>query len=340
MSRPILFQAPDISQYQGNVNVKAMRDAGYPAVILRAGWGQNNRDPKYAYNAEACRNLGVLTAIYWFSYALTDDAVRREAEYAIKAAEEYFPAAPIAFDLEYDSRRYAAKNGINMDRAMITRHAIIFLQAVAKAGHKPILYTNRDYLRNFFDLAQIQAAVPDLAVWFAYYSNSEPAELEKSAIWQYTSKGSVPGISGNVDLNKVFYNVFAGQNESTVEQMPADIPCNLYIQAFQRAANIDGYRDQSGAKLTEDGIDGPKTQYARKQITLRAKLGFLKIERSTGEVVRWVQIRLNEILGVGLEITGEYDAATIRAVKEFQRLYNLVVDGAAGYNTLQALFYN
>lgn len=339
MSRTILFQAPDISQYQGNVNIKAMRDAGYPAVILRAGWGQNNRDPRYAYNAEACRNLGVMTAIYWFSYALTDDAVRREAEYAIKAAEEYFPKTPIAFDLEYDSRRYAAKNGINMDRAMITRHAIIFLQAVAKAGHKPILYTNRDYLRNFFDLAQIQAAVPDLTVWFAYYSNSEPAELEKSAIWQYTSKGSVPGISGNVDLNKVFCNIFVNQTVAA-EQPTVNQPCNLYVQAFQRAANIDGYRDQAGAKLSEDGVDGPKTQYVRKQITLRAKLGFLKIERSTGEVVKWLQGRLNECMEADLTITGEYDAETVKAVKHFQKTYNLAVDGVAGYNTLQMLFYN
>lgn len=339
MSRSILFQAPDISQYQGDVNFKALRDAGYPAVILRAGWGQNNRDPRYTYNAEACRNLGVLTAIYWFSYALTDDAVRREAEYAIKAAEEYFPKAPIAYDLEYDSRKYAAKNGVNMDKAMITRHAILFLQAVAKAGHKPILYTNRDYLRNFFDLALIQAEIPDLAVWFAYYSNSEPAEAEASAIWQYTSKGIVPGISGNVDLNKVFYNVFAGQIAGPVAQS-ADVPCNLYLQAFQRAANIDGYRDQAGAKLAEDGIDGPKTQYVRKQITLRAKLGFLKIERSTGEVVKWLQGRLNECMNAGLALTGEYDAATVKTVKEFQKAYNLTVDGVAGYNTLQMLFYN
>ena len=113
--------------------------------------------------------------------------------------------------------------------------------------------------------------------------------------------------------------------------------CNLCIQSFQRAANADGYRDQAGAKLVEDGVDGPKTQYVHRQITLRAIAGHLKIERSTGEVVKWLQGRLNECMEADLEISGEYDAETVKTVKQFQKAYNLAVDGMAGYNTLHQL---
>lgn len=337
MSRSIWFECPDISSYQGNVNFKALRDAGYPAVIMRAGWGQNNRDPKYASNAQACVNLGIPAAIYWFSYALNDRAVLREAEYAIKAAEEYWTDAPIAFDLEYDSRRYAATKGVNMDIEMITRHAILFLRAVREAGHRPILYTNRDYWRHYFDIDKIQAEVGDVSIWFAYYSGNEPAEVEKSDIWQYTSKAAVPGISGKCDLNRVYTNIFA----KACTPAPTEPTTNLYIKSFQEAANLDGYRDQYGHKLAEDGIDGPKTQYARKKICLKAKRTLWGWQMgSTGAVVRWIQQRCAEILGINLVVDGKYGAATRAAVIRLQRKRNLTVDGIAGYNTIQACFYN
>ena len=64
------------------------------------------------------------------------------------------------------------------------------------------------------------------------------------------------------------------------------------------------------------------------------------MERSEGYVVKWLQNRLNECMNAGLAVTGEYDDATVKAVKEFQKKYNLQVDGVAGYNTIQMLFYN
>lgn len=338
--RPYLYEVPDISNYQGAVNFKMMRDAGYPACILRAGWGQNNRDPRYKDNAQACVNLGIPFAIYWFSYALSDQATLREAEYAIAAADEHAKKIPIAFDLEYDSRRYAAKNGVNMDRNMITRHAILFLKAVSDAGHMPIIYTNRDYAKNYFDLPAIKKEVPDVILWFAYYSGSEPDEVSGSALWQYTSKGTVAGIAGNCDVNKVYDDIFGVKkgNKPVAVEKPV---CNVFILEFQKACNADGYRDKKGNPLALDGIDGACTQYARKQIALKANrvLMIYKVG-STGAVVRWLQNRLNEILGISLAVDGMYGKDTRAAVVQFQKKFNLAVDGVAGYNTLQACFYN
>lgn len=336
MSRPVLFECPDISSYQGTVNFKKLRDGGYPAVILRAGWGQNNRDPKYETNAQACVNLGIPAAIYWFSYALTDEAVLREAEYAVKAAEEYWVDAPIAYDLEYDSRRYAATKGINMDKDMCTRHAIKFLKVVKAYGHRPIIYTNRDYWRNFFSIDKIREEVGDVSIWFAYYGK-EPAEVYWSDIWQYTSKAAVPGIAGKCDLNRVYTNIF----DKDCKQTPAEPTTNLYVKTFQTAANLDGYRDQDGNPLVEDGIDGPKTQYVRKKICLNAKRTLWGWQMgSAGATVRWIQSRCNEILSINLVVDGKYGAATRAAVMQLQRKLNLTVDGIAGYNTIQACFYN
>ncbi len=144
-------------------------------------------------------------------------------------------------------------------------------------------------------------------------------------------------MSGNVDLNK-FYSELIYTSERVEKPV---VTKNINIENFQKAANADGYRDQNGNELSVDGLDGAKTQYVRKQITLNAKkIAFVTLSVSTGEVVKWVQTRCAEILGSNLEITGEYDAATRKAVKKVQAKLNLKVDGVAGYNTIQALFYN
>ena len=315
MSRVVRCEAPDLSVHNGAVNIKQIRDAGYPMVGLRAGYGKNNVDQKYVVNAEACHNLAVSPLIYWFSYALSVEMAAKEAEYAVAQAAKFWKKQ-LANDM-----------------------AIAFLQVVRAAGYIPVIYTNEDYLKNYFNLATITAAVGQVYVWYARYgcSNLPANRVDVADIWQYTSSGNIPGVSGKVDLNKVYTDLYQGTQ--AVENTTAQVTCNINILNFQKAANADGYRDKKGRKLVEDGKDGSNTQYVRRQINLQAKWRMLKVERSTGEVVKWVQIRLNEILGAGLEITGEYDSATVKAVKEFQKQYNLTVDGVAGYNTLQMLFF-
>lgn len=333
--RKVLFEVPDISQYQGNVNFKAVKDAGYPQIYLRAGYGKNNTDQKYQQNAQACYNLNMPVMIYWFSYALNAEMAAREAEYAIAHARKYWQTCPIAYDLEYDTRRYAATQGVNIDKKLATDMAIAFLNRVKAEGFKPVLYANRDYLNNYFDVNRINSALGiDVDIWFAFYSNSEPAEASKIKIWQYTSKGSIPGISGNVDINKVYDDIFGSVVKTEVKQT-----CNLRIMDFQKSANLDGYRDINGKRLDEDGIDGKNTQFVRRKVNLKA--GNLGRVGSKGYLVRWLQKRLNEVCNAGLVVDGQFGAGTRKAVVAFQKsnANGLTVDGIAGYNTIQMLFY-
>lgn len=336
MSRKVLCDGPDISVYQGNVDMKRVRDAGCKRVALRAGYGKNNVDQRYIANAEACYNLNVDTMIYWYSYAYTAEMAANEAQYAIAQAKKFWQVCPIAYDFEYDSVNYARKNGVAVTKTMATDFAIAFLKAVKRAGYIPVLYTNRDYKKNYFDIARIGREVGAFYLWFALYGNGiQDAELNAADMWQYTSSGSLPGISGKVDLNH-FYTDFPA-----VEKTERETKKNINILDFQRAANADGYRDQSGKKLEEDGIDGPKTQYVRKKIALQAKKkGLVYVAGSTGSLVAYHQRRCNEILGTSLELDKKFGPATREATIQLQKKLGLAVDGIAGYNTLQAEFYN
>lgn len=202
----MLKQGIDISAWQGNIDWDQVKNY-IEAVIIRAGYGKNNIDQKWVPNAEAVRDSSLDVGAYWFSYAYTADMAYMEGCYAANAVKNKFGdrQIPIAFDLEYDSVDYAAKKGVKIGRAEATLFAIRFLTAVKEFGYRPMLYTNIDYIRNYFDLGVIRAAIPDLLLWVACWG-SEPKDYNM-AIWQYSSKGSVAGIIGNVDMDEVYVDM-------------------------------------------------------------------------------------------------------------------------------------
>ena len=341
MERPVLFEGPDISVYQGVVDFKRVRNAGCNMVALRAGYGKNNIDQRYISNAQACYNLDIPAMLYWFSYALNDDMAHREADYAIAQAEKFWSQTLIAFDGEYDTVRYARTQGVNIDKNLLTNMAIAFLTRVKERGHTPVLYTNRDYMRNYFDMNRIVAALGTVYVWYARYGLNElpAAEQDIPDIWQFTSKGKLDGVNGNVDMNRFYVDLTTLCVK--VAQDKSQTTCNINILNFQKAANADGYRDMDGNPLVEDGIDGPKTQHVRRQIAMRAKLVDDKwVVGTAGAVEKWWQGRCNEILGHYNEEDGLYGARTRIETLEVQELLRLKEDGIAGYNSIQAAFYN
>lgn len=327
----------DISTHNGNVNIKRVRDAGMERIGIRAGYGKNNTDQKFDKNALACVNLGVPVILYWFSYAYTVEMAKKEAEYAVEHAKKYWDKCPIAFDLEYDSVRYARTKGVSIDKELATAMAVAFMRKVEELGYIPVIYSNKDYLKNYFDMDKIKIRFDNVYLWYARYASAiTTEERNKADIWQFTSKGRVNGINGDVDLNE-FYTDF----ETVAKEPTANNTCNVNIQNFQKAMNIDGFGDLQGNLLVEDGIDGAKTQYARKQINMKAKkVGFKWQSGFKGHVVMWFQTRCNEILGCNLKVDGLYGAESRKKCIELQHKLGLEEDGVAGYNTIQACFYN
>ena len=329
----------DVSVHNGNVNVKRVRDAGYKRIIIRAGYGKNNVDQRYIKNAEACVNLKEAVGIYWFSYALNEEMAVNEAAFAIAQTKKYWQKCPIAYDLEYDTISYARKKGVSIGKMQATAFAVAFLKTVIAAGYIPVLYTNKDYAKNYFDIPAIEKALGQrIYIWYARYTSSISQE-ERAAchIWQKSSKGKVDGISGNVDINE-FYTDF----ETVIcPEMEENKPvCNINILDFQKAANIDGYTDQDGERLKEDGVDGTKTEFVRKKVNLQAlytQSGYKVF--SKGALVEYWQRRLSE-MGYETGIDGRYGKDTMEKTLAMQNDYGLSADGVAGYNTFSTSFYN
>ena len=193
----------DVSQWQGTIDWEAAKAAGVQFAMLRAGFGRNNPDPQFERNITECNRLGIPCGIYWFSYAYTEDMAAKEAEYALAAVAKHTLEYPVAFDFEGDSADYAAKNGVVVTKPLVSALARALCGRVSAAKYSPMVYTNPSYLSSYYD-----AAIPaDYDIWLAQWPATpdlaaKPAQA--GGIWQYTSSGSVSGISGRVDMNAAY----------------------------------------------------------------------------------------------------------------------------------------
>ena len=190
-----MLKGIDVSEHQGVIDWNKVK-AHVDFVMLRAGYGKNNIDKQFERNIKECNRLGIPVGIYWFSYALNEDMARQEAKYALAAVKDYRLEYPISFDLEYDTLDYAKKNGINIDKRLATNMVNAFCSEIEAAKYYAMNYTNQDFINNHFYFNEIERYCP----WYAWYNK----ELDRSNVgmWQYSDKGTIPGIQGSsVDLD-------------------------------------------------------------------------------------------------------------------------------------------
>lgn len=191
----------DVSKHNGTIDWAKVKASGIQFAMIRVGYGANNIDPQAKRNLAECNRLGIPCGVYWFSYAYTEAMARKEAEYCLAAIKPYKLSYPVAFDFEYDSVTYAAKKGVKVTAALASKITRTFCGAVESAGYYAVNYANADYLSRFFD-AGIKK---DFDLWLAQWPKApDLAKPPECGIWQYSSTGSVPGISGNVDLNAAY----------------------------------------------------------------------------------------------------------------------------------------
>lgn len=186
----------DISYYQGNVDFDLVKANGVEFVIIREGY-RNSTDQKFFEYVRKAKEAGLpILAIYHFSYALTAEEAREEARYCIEEvkAANLGPEVLIFYDFEYDTVKKAAQKGVLLNRPECNIHTIAFCEEVRKLGYIPGIYTNLDYYKNWYD----KGVLDKYYVWLADYTDGPDFDC---LIQQYSSKGQIPGIKGNVDLN-------------------------------------------------------------------------------------------------------------------------------------------
>lgn len=185
----------DVSEFQGIVDWAQVKGAGYQFAMLRAGYGFRTPDQQFRRNAAECNRIGLPAGAYWFCYALSPEDARKEADGCLEVIAPYRMEYPICYDIEHASVTYAEQNGVTITPALATQIVTAFCDRIEERGYFAMYYSNQNFLETYLsrDLNR------RYALWFARYGSRYDGI--DYGIWQYTSTGSIPGITGNVDLD-------------------------------------------------------------------------------------------------------------------------------------------
>lgn len=187
----------DVSSYQNKPDWTKVAKAGYKFAILRIHQ-KSGIDSSFEYNYKGCKSNGILIGGYKYSYALTPAQAIDEAEDVIAALNGRGLDFPVFYDLEWSNQRKLGKQAVE-------NIAVAFLTRIKKAGYKVGIYCNLDWYNNV-----LSDVLKQYDCWIARYpagDNGSVQERLRPSVgvgWQYSSKGNVDGINGNVDMN-VFY---------------------------------------------------------------------------------------------------------------------------------------
>ena len=191
----------DVSYWQQDVNWQQVKAAGIEFAMIRIGWRGSEQgilaeDDFVHQNFRGATDAGLQVGGYFFSQAITVEEAIEEAEYALSIIAGYDVQMPIVYDWEYIS--WDSRTG-NLSPRMLTECTKAFCDTIRAAGYEPMIYFNEDQSHKQMYLEELT----DYKFWLAKYDTTleYPYAIH---MWQYTCEGTVPGISGHVDLNLYF----------------------------------------------------------------------------------------------------------------------------------------
>ena len=177
----------DVSAWQGKIDwvkVKSQIDG----AILRCGYGSdltNQDDEWFKRNADECTRLGIPFGVYLYSYAKTEAQAKSEAAHVLRLIKPYKLAYPVYLDLE----EKGTENGA-------VERAVIFGDIIEKAGYWCGVYANLNWWNNY-----LKNGLERYTKWVAQNNTKCDYKGKNLDMWQYSSGGTVKGISGRVDMN-------------------------------------------------------------------------------------------------------------------------------------------
>jgi GH25 family lysozyme M1 (1,4-beta-N-acetylmuramidase) len=187
----------DVSSYQSKPDWAKVSNSEIKFAILRIHQ-KSGTDSSFEHNYKGCKSNGILVGGYKYSYALTPAQAIDEAESVISVLGGRGMDFPIFYDLEWSQQR-------NLGKQAIENIAVAFLTRIKKAGYKVGIYCNLDWYNNV-----LSDTLKKYDCWIARYPASDNGSVQErlrpsvGVGWQYSSRGKVSGISGNVDMD-AFY---------------------------------------------------------------------------------------------------------------------------------------
>lgn len=295
----------DVSSYQGAVDWKKVKADGIEYAILKIIRKDLNPDNQFENNWKGCKEAGVdIRGVYNYSYATTVEKAKEDAKKVLSILNGR--KTKVWLDVEDNCQKNLGKLLIDIINA--------YSEVIKSAGLEFGVYTGQSfynsYIKPYGDV--------EYPLWIARYGKNNGKMDEKYrpqidgiVAWQYTSKGSVNGISGNVDMNVWL------EEEKPIST--SGKKSNKVLE-FQKAAILDGF---SFPKYGCDGKWGSECEAVAKEAIVKKRIVGYKYPYLTRVVQK----------SVGVQEDGKCGKSTKEAIIAYQKIMGLKADGCVGLDT-------
>lgn len=224
----------DVARYQGTIDWAQVAASGIEFAMVRVGYRMDGSreivaDSNARYNMQEAQKNGIKIGAYFFSTATSKEEAVEEADWTADYIAQYQITYPVAFDCEGFERADSAQYGLSATQR--TDIAIAYLNRIYERGYTPMFYSSMNEMAGDakWETSRIEKTY---RIWVSQYPSTPYPQTEKSsyqgthAMWQYTNRGTVPGISQPVDVNIAYfgYEGTAGAvSEETPEEARADV---------------------------------------------------------------------------------------------------------------------
>ena len=189
----------DVSKHQGNIDWNKVKADGIDFAIIRSSYGRNTEgfinkgvDERFEENYAEAKAIGIHIGAYHYLYADTVSKAEEEAQFFLKMLSGKQFDYPVFLDIEDGNQKKLSK-AINAELIKT------FCEIIENAGYYVGVYSYKSFLDNNINYDSIK----QYDIWLAQWA-SKPTWDGNFGVWQYTSDGSVNGISGRVDMNESY----------------------------------------------------------------------------------------------------------------------------------------
>lgn len=197
----------DVSTYNGDIDWNAVKAAGVDYAIIRVGYrgygtARLVQDRRFEQNMGGAINAGIRVGAYIVTQAVNTEEAVEEASFIVEKCRGYNVTLPLAIDVEWAGNSYEEGRANSISASTRTDVINAFARTVMNSGYIAMAYANKDWFENKIYSGNLFSSCK---IWLAQYRNTEYTYGGRVNMWQYTSKGRVDGINGDVDISAWVY---------------------------------------------------------------------------------------------------------------------------------------
>lgn len=209
------YQGIDVSLFQGYIDYSRVKSAGIQVVYIKASEGTTIIDPYFRTNYDNAKAQGLKIGFYHFVRARNEEDAIREAEFFHSVISGTTPDCRLAMDFE-------VFDGLSVER--INQISFAFLQKLQELTNKEcVVYSDAYNARTVFS-RELASTYP---LWIAEYDVGIPSSTGNWEEWigfQYSDRGRIDGIDGNVDLDNFRDDIFLSDTGEIPKPEPEPEP--------------------------------------------------------------------------------------------------------------------